>query len=173
MKDSFLFKSPAAADRFGHYLRHAQDAGLRCRRGVIALSLVSAGVMGVTALYQSGLIRRMPGPHTKPFDADRVNGSAQAYQALSTPDAFLGLASYAATAALAAAGGDDRPPWLPVALAAKATLDAAAAAKLGVDQATTFKAYSAVSLLATLCTFVALPLTLPDAVRAVRNGRRT
>lgn len=171
MNERFFYRDPASASRLSAYLREGDDDELRRRRGVIALSLTAAGVLGVIGLFQSGIIRKVPDLPVKGFDASRINRSDQAYQVLSTPDAFLGLVSYGVTAALAAMGGPDRArrlPWVPIALAAKATADAAVAAKLSRDQPTRFKAFSAPSLLASLCTFCVLPLVLPDARRAIR-----
>jgi uncharacterized membrane protein len=138
---------------------------------VVGLSLAAAAAMGFVSLYQVGLLRHLPDPPLPRFDADRVNGSAEAYP-LGIPDALLGLGSYAVTATLAAAGGPDRArraPWLPIALAAKSTADAAVAAKLTCDQAFKLRAFSVWSLLATAATFGILPLVMPEAWRAIQQ----
>lgn len=73
-----------------------------------------------------------------------VDASAEAYGILQTPDAVLGLGSHALTAVLTAAGGEDRAraqPWVPLALAAKVVVDAAAGDKLTVDQWTRHRAF--------------------------------
>jgi uncharacterized membrane protein len=143
----------------------------RRRRATVGLSLVAGASLGLVALYQLGLLRHLPDPPLPGFDADRVNGSDQAYP-LGIPDALLGLGSYAVTATLAAAGAPDRAtrtPWLPIALAAKATADATVAAKLTCDQAFKLRAFSLWSLLATAATFRILPLVMPEARRAIRQ----
>jgi uncharacterized membrane protein len=150
---------------------HDDAADLRRRRAAVGLSLAAAATMGVVALYQVGVLRHLPDPPLPGFDADRVHGSAEAYP-LGVPDALLGLGSYAATAALAAAGGPDRArraPWLPIALAAKATADAAVATKLTCDEAFKLRAFSLWSLFATAATFGILPLVFPEARRAIQQ----
>jgi uncharacterized membrane protein len=152
-------------------LRTRDGADLRHRRAVVGLSLAAAAIMGLVSLYQIGVLRHLPDPPLPGFDADRVNGSDEAYP-LGIPDALLGLGSFAVTATLAAAGGPDRArhtPWLPLALATKATADAAVAAKLTCDQAFKLRAFSIWSLLATAATFGILPLVMPEARRAVQN----
>lgn len=88
--------------------------------------MVAVGAMGFITLYQTGLIKRLPEPPLPGLDAERVNGSAQAYSLLSTPDGVLELGNYAVTMGLAAMGGQDRAqeqPWIPLALAAKVAFD--------------------------------------------------
>ncbi len=96
--------------------RRGSGGYLKQRRGVIGLALAAAGSMGLITLYQTGLLRRVPEPDWPWLQGERVNGSDEAYSRLETPDAALGLASYATTLCLAAAGGPDRArerPWLP------------------------------------------------------------
>ncbi|MGN6625479.1 MAG: vitamin K epoxide reductase family protein [Tepidisphaeraceae bacterium] len=172
MQTNVIFQSPPAAHRLSDYLREGHDSDLARRRGVVALSLASVGTLGVIALYQTGWLRKVPGPPVKGFDGCRVNSSDQAYQLLSTPDALLGLTSYGVTAALAAMGGPDRPrrqPWIPLALAAKAATDALAALKLTIDQAVRYRAFCGLCLVTSLCTFGVLPLVWPEARRAARE----
>jgi hypothetical protein len=114
-------------------LRTGSGDFLEERRSVVALSLTAIGCMGLIAAYQMGLIRRLPDLPLPLMDAEKVDASDEAYEKLSTPDAFIGLGSYAATMGLAAMGGKDRAqeqPWIPLALAAKASVDALQAAKL-------------------------------------------
>jgi len=100
--------------------------------------------MGFIALYQLGLIRHLPDPPLPMMNADRVDGSAEAYERFRMPDAVLGFGSYAVTMALAAMGGTRRAretPWIPLALAAKIAFDASNAGKLSVDQWTKHRAF--------------------------------
>lgn len=115
---------------------------------MIVLSLTAIGcAWGLIALYQTGIIRRLPDLPLPLMDADKVDVSDEAYAKLSMPNAFLGLGSYAATMGLAAMGGKDRAktqPWIPLALAAKAGVDALQAGKLTYDQWAKHKAFSLV-----------------------------
>lgn len=153
-------------------LRTETDPYLQNRRLVAALSLGAASAMGLIALYQIGAIRRLPDLPGRWFDAEKVDASAEAYEMLDTPDAALGLASYSATLALAAAGGRDRArdqPLIPIALAVKAGFDAAQAARLTRDQWVKHRAFCIWCLLAAGATFAILPLTLPEARSATRR----
>ena len=109
--------SPEALSR---QLRAGTGGFLRERRGILGSSLLGAAAMGLIALYQMGIIEHLPDPPLPYFDADKVDASEEAYGYLSTPDGVIGLANYAATAVLAAVGGEDRTerrPWLALALA--------------------------------------------------------
>lgn len=156
-------------------LREDDDQFLCKRRGIIACGLAAAGAMGVITLYQIGIIKHLPEPPIPGFDGDKVDASEEAYSLLQMPDAFIGLGSYAATMGLAATGGKDRAqtqPWIPLALLAKATADAAQAAKLSVDQWTKHKAFCFWCLLAAAATFAALPLAVPEGLAAANQLRK-
>jgi uncharacterized membrane protein len=127
--------------------------------------------MALIALYQMGAIRHLPEPPLPHLDADKVDASAEAFEKLHTPDAVLGLGSYAATMSLAAMGGAERHremPWIPIALAAKVAFDVANAAKLSVDQWTKHKAFCFWCLLAAGATFAMAPLVFEEARAAFR-----
>src|SRR5437763_11957824 len=103
-------------------LRKSRSDFLEQRRGIVAMSLTAIGCMGLIALYQMGIIKHLPEPDVPGLDADKVDASEEAYSYLETPDAAIGLGSYAVTLGLAAMGGKDRAkthPWIPLALAAK------------------------------------------------------
>jgi len=105
-------------------LRIGQGRFLDARRRMAGLPLAASASLGLP-----GAIERLP---DLPFAL------------FATPDGVLGLANYAATLALIAAGGRDRArahPWLPLALAAKLTLDALASGKLTLDQWTKHRAF--------------------------------
>lgn len=126
--------------------------------------------MGLIALYQMGIIRHLPDLPLPYMDADRVDASEEAYSHLQMGDAFIGFTSYGVTAMLAAAGGADRArsrPWLPMALAVKATADAAQAARLTYDQWAKHRAFCIWCLIAASATFAILPLTYAEAAEAV------
>jgi uncharacterized membrane protein len=147
---------------------------MRRRRAVVGLSLASAAAMGVIAAYQVGLVRRLPGPPLPWLNAEKVVGSKRAYSRLGTPDGVLGLCSYAATAALAAAGGRERArahPILPVALAGKAVFDVFNALRLAWAEWAEDRAFCLYCLFATVCTLGVLPLVIPEARAAIWRGR--
>ena len=155
-------------------LRRGTGPFLARRRGVAGLSLAAIGAMGLISLYQLGLIKHLPEPPLPRFDADKVDAAAEAYAYLAMPDGVLGLGSYAATLALAAAGGADRAtdrPWLPVLLAEEVGLDAAVAGKLTVDQWTKNRAFCFWCLLASAATFATVPLVIPEARAALGHLR--
>jgi len=88
-----------------------------------------------------------------------------AYEKLSTGDAFLGFVSYGVTMLLAATGGPRRHethPYLPLALAVKAGIDAAQAAKLTVDQWMKHRAFCSWCLAAAAATFAVVPTVVPE-----------
>ena len=87
--------SSPAAERVSTDLRTGQSDALRRRRRVGAMALSAVGSMGVVAAYQMGLLKHLPEPRWAMLDADKVDASGEAYQYLKTPDAALGLASYA------------------------------------------------------------------------------
>jgi uncharacterized membrane protein len=153
-------------------LRTGKGGFLDERRTVVALSLTAIGCMGLIAAYQIGLIRRLPDLPLPLMDADKVDASDEAYAKLSMPDAFIGLGSYAATMGLAAMGGKDRAekqPWIPLALAAKAGVDALQAGKLTYDQWAKHKAFCIWCLVAAGATFATVPLVMGEAAAAVRE----
>lgn len=150
-------------------LRSGDDEALRRRRKVAALSMVSMGSMAVISLYQLGMIDHLPELPLPGLDADKIDAAGDAYQKYDMPDAVLGLHSYSTTLALAAAGGANRAesaPWIPLALAAKAAVDALQAGKLTVQQWTEHRAFCSWCLLAAGATFATLPLVLPEAQQA-------
>ncbi|MBA2753267.1 MAG: vitamin K epoxide reductase [Chloroflexia bacterium] len=154
-------------------LRLGSGPFLRQRRRILGLSLVAAGAMMPISLYQMGVIGHLPEPPLPRLDADAVDASAEAYAILATPDAVLGLGSYAVTAWLAAAGGQDRVrtrSWIPLALAAKVGIDALVGAKLTVDQWTRHRAFCSWCLLAAAASVATVPLVVPEARAALRRA---
>ncbi len=155
-------------------LREGGGRFLGARRRMAGLTLAASASMGLISLYQLGAIKALPDLPFDLFDANKVDASDEAYAYFATPDGVLGLANYAATLTLIAAGGRDRAaaqPWLPLALAAKVALDAVAAGKLTVDQWTKHRAFCIWCLLAAGATFANLPLALPEARAALRALR--
>lgn len=167
-------RNAARAAALSRELREEDEPSLRRRRGVVGLSMLAAGAMGLMALYQMGIIKRVPEPDLPGFDSDRVNASPQAYEHLSTPDAVLGFGSYAATMTLAAMGGADRArtqPWIPLALAAKVGFDVAQATRLTLAEWKSLRAFCFWCLTATGATFATVPLIIPETRAAWRRLR--
>ncbi len=132
------------------------------------------GSLGVVAAYQFGLLRRPPEPRLWRLDAERVDASGEAYEYLKTPDAALGLASYAATLALAGMGPAGRAqsrPWIPLLLAAKVAADAAWGVYLTAEQGSKHRRFCSWCVLAAAASLAALPQALPEAGAAWRSLR--
>lgn len=156
-------------------LRHGSRDYLPQRRIVVGLSLIASATMGFVTLYQTGIILHLPEPPLPGLNADEIDAAPEAYALLRTPDAALGLASYAVMAVLASMGGRDRAatqPWLPLAMAAKVFLDALAASKLTIDQWTKHRSFCLWCLLGAAATFLSVPKVLPESRAALRNLQR-
>ena len=153
-------------------LRRGTGGLLRRRRQIVGLSLGAMVPMGVVALYQMGIVDHVPEPPLPGLDGDKVDAAPEAYAMLSTPDAVIGLASYAVTLGLAAAGGENRAkeaPWLPLALAAKVAFDAFEAGKLNAEGWRENGAFCFWCLLSAGATFATVPLVVPEARVALRR----
>ena len=167
-------KSSSAADRVSNELRTESSATLRQRRLIVALSLVAGGSMGLITLYQMGIIDHLPEPPLGRLDADRVDASGEAYNLFKTPDAALGLGSYAVTLALAAAGGADRArtqPMLPVVLATKVAFDALGAIFLTVEQGSKHRKFCSWCLVASAASLAMVPAVVPETRQAWKTMR--
>jgi hypothetical protein len=163
------FGMKMTAHELSRELREGSGDFLVHRRVAASLTLVGMASLAAISLYQMGVFKRLPEPPLSALDARRVNGSAEAYGKLNTPDAVLGLGSYAATLWLIAMGGQNRAqsqPWIPLALAAKASLDSVQAGALTGKSWFKFRAFSLYSLVTALCTFLVLPIVLPEAKTA-------
>lgn len=161
-------------EELGRELRERRDPLLDNRRKIVGLSLTALGCMGLISLCQMGIIRHIPDPPLPGIDSDKVDASEEAYGHLQMGDAFIGLVSYAVTAALTAMGGAERAkerPWFPLAMAAKTGFDAAQAAKLTYDQFARHRAACLWCLIASAAPFAAAALALPEARSALRHWR--
>ncbi len=157
------------AQALSEFWRAAATPSARRRRHVATTALAAGTVMTGLSLYQLGVIRKLPELPLPGFDAERVDASAQAYQLLSSPDATLGVVSYAVTAALAGLGGEEPPVALSALLAAKAAVDLGWAAKLTLDQATKHRAACSWCLLATSLTVAGFVPAAEELRAAWRN----
>ncbi len=163
-----------AAERVSDDLRRHTSPHLVARRRQTALVLGATAMMGVVALYQSGILRHLPDPPLPGFDSDRVDASGEAYELLKTPDTALGIASYGATLTLIGMGGADRAreqPLVPLLAAAKLAADAAGAAVLTAEQVSRHRALCFYCLVAAGANVAALPYALPEARDAWRAWR--
>jgi hypothetical protein len=145
------------------------------RRAAASLTLLGMTSLAVIALYQFGVLKRLPEPSSSILNAEKVNGSPEAYGLLQMPDAVLGIGSYAATLGLVVMGGADRAvtaSWIPLALLGKSSLDTTQAAAMTLKSWTHFRAFSLYSLVTVLTTFLALPLVIPEAKAAWRQIRK-
>ncbi|MBV7700476.1 vitamin K epoxide reductase family protein [Streptomyces sp. TRM70350] len=168
--------SSAVAETVSDDLRLKRGGFLSERRRVAALNLGASAAYGVVALYQFGLVKRLPEPPLPGLDAERVDAAGEAYALLRTPDAAIALASAGVTLALTGAGGHGRHrdrPWLVLAATGKILADAAAAAVLFTEQLTKHRAVCSWCAVAALCHATAVPPALREAHAAWRSLRRT
>lgn len=155
-------------------LRQGSGNFLEQRRQAVALSLLASAAMSAVTLYQMGVIRRLPEPPLPFLNAEKVDASPEAYNRLQTqtPDAAFGLMSYGATVVLAAMAGPDRAraaPLIPIALAAKAILDAVNAGYLTWEQIAKHRALCSYCLVAAAASVAIVPVVLPEARLALQN----
>ena len=151
------------------YLRTGTDPAMRRRRWIVGLSLVGAAMGKVVTAYQTGIVRHLPDP-PGPFDADRVDASDYAFRRAQSPDGPMMVLTYALTAWLAAAGGPDRRPALPVLLALKTVGDLGVDLQLAREEWRENRALCSYCQLATVASAVSVALAVPDAVRALRRS---
>jgi hypothetical protein len=159
-------------EELSQQLRNGTGAYMAQRRGIVSLSLVAVGSMGLITLYQMGVIKHLPEPPLSNLDADKVDASAEAYSRFSTPDGVLGIGNYAVTMGLAAMGGQERArtqPWIPLVLAAKVGFDVSQAIRLFFDQKTKQHAFCSWCLLAAGTTVAIVPLAIPETWAAIRE----
>lgn len=158
-------------EQLSEELRAGSGSYLSQRRWVAGLSLLASGSMALISLYQLGIIQHLPELPLHKFDSEHVNAGPDAYARLATPDATLGLASYAVTLVLAAMAGARRAeqhPWIPLLLGAKLLFDTAQAARGVAVQVRKYRMFCSWCLLAAGATFASLPFALPEILHAAR-----
>jgi len=149
-------------------LQESNESDLRVRRLIIGLSLVGMGAMTAVALFQTGIIKHLPDPPLKDFDSDKVNSSDTAY-ALGVPDGTLSLVSLAANIPIAAFGGENRAetqPLVPLAAAAKASVEAVVAGWYFYQMPTKEKKWCGYCIVGALANFGIAALSLVEAKKA-------
>ncbi|MEU9069834.1 MULTISPECIES: vitamin K epoxide reductase family protein [Streptomyces] len=167
--------SSAAAERISDDLRLGSGDFLEQRRLVAALNVGATAAYTIVALYQFGLLRRLPEPPLPGVDAERVDASGEAYALLRTPDAALGLTSAGITLLLAGMGGRRRHrdhPWAVLAAAAKAVGDAGMSVVLFTEQLTKHRRVCSWCTVAAACHLAAVPPLLTEAAAALRTVKR-
>jgi uncharacterized membrane protein len=165
----------AAAERVSDDLRRGAGSHLEQRRAIAGLHSLALLALGVVGLYQFGILRSVPEPALPGLGADAVDASGEAYGMLRTPDATLGMVSAGVTLLLAGMGDRDRArdtPLVPLALAAKAGVDAAGALYLLAEQVTKHRKICSWCTVAAVAQLAALPLALPEARTALQRLRR-
>ena len=154
-------------------LQGSTDPNMRRRRGIVAASLFGMANMAVVSLLQTGVVKHLPDPPLDSFDSDRVNSSKTAY-ALGTPDGTLSLAALAVNVPLAGFGGvsrAERTPYVPIAAAAKAGIEAAAAGWYFYQMPAKEKKWCAYCIAGAIANLTIFALTLPEAIKAFRYLR--
>lgn len=152
-------------------LQESSGEGLSRRRKIIGLSLLGMAAMGAVSLFQTGIVKHLPDPPIEGFDSDKVNSSDTAY-ALGVPDGTLSLASLASNIPIAAFGGENRAeetPLVPIAAAAKASVEAVVALWYFYQMPTKEKAWCGYCIAGALCNVGITVLTLPEAKRALKT----
>lgn len=169
---SVLILDKRKAQSLSSDLRKSRDGFMRSRRAIFALYLGASASLGVISLFQMGIAKRLPEPKLPRFDSEVVNSSPEAYSIMAVPDAVLGLASYAGTLALVASGASDRAgrhPALPLAMTAKMAIDVFNAARLVINEWTTYRSVCSWCLVTAAATFAAAPLAFPESRTAWKN----
>lgn len=160
--------------QLSHELREGRSPDLTRRRWIIGLSALGALAGQIVALFQTGILRRLPDPPLEIFDSTKVDASEYAYKRLQTPDALMMTTDYAVTAWLAGAGGIDRArdiPALPIALAAKTLFGFAQTVRLEREEWQTNKALCSYCTTAMIASGIMAVLALPEAIKAIRGIR--
>jgi uncharacterized membrane protein len=157
-----------------YQLRKGQSPDMTRRRWIIGLTFFGVLMGKIVALYQTGIVKRLPDPPVKGFDSTRVDASDYAYKRLNMPNAPMMIANFGVTAMLAAAGGVNRveeQPALPIATSAKILTDTAIAAKLTQEEWAENKALCFYCNLALIASVISFALSIPEALRAIQHMR--
>lgn len=152
-------------------LQDGASEDLNYRRGIIALSLLGIGAMTAVTLLQTGIVKHLPDPPLPDFDSDKVNSSDTAY-AMGVPDGAMSLASLAANIPIAAFGGIDRAekmPFVPLAAAIKASVEAMVAGWYFYQMPAKEKKWCAYCIVGAAANVGIAALTLLEAKKAWKN----
>lgn len=157
--------------RLRRELQSGDNKELNARRAIIGLSLLGIGAMTAVSLFQTGVIKHLPDPPIDGFDSDKVNSSDTAY-ALGVPDGTLSLASLAANIPFAAFGSEHRAeeqPLIPIAFAAKASIEAVVAGWYFYQMPTKEKAWCGYCIVGALANWGIAAFSFVEAKQAWKN----
>ena len=152
-------------------LQESDSPDMKVRRAIIGLSLLGIGAMTAVSLLQTGIVKHLPDPPLESFDSDKVNSSDTAY-ALGVPDGTISLAGLAVNIPLAAFGGENRAaemPLVPLAAAAKSSVEAVAAAWYFYQMPTKEKKWCGYCIVGAMTNIGIAALTLIEAKKAWSN----
>ncbi len=153
------------------HLQDSTDPDMRRRRAIVVTSLFGMANMGIVSLLQTGIVKHLPDPPLAAFDSDKVNSSKTAY-ALGTPDGTLSVAGFALNLPLAGFGGvsrAERTPFVPIAAAVKAGVEAAAAGWYFYQMPAKEKKWCAYCIAGAIASVTVFALSLPEAAKAFRR----
>jgi uncharacterized membrane protein len=145
------------------------------RQTIALLSAVGLVDSAVIALYQLGIIRRLPDLPGRLFDSNKANRSPNAYL-LGVPDGIVGALLYAATLALSGVGGTRgarRHPILSVLLGGATIAGSLGALKYLSNVARRKEAACPYCLVGAAVSFASTACALPEvraAIRGLRSG---
>jgi uncharacterized membrane protein len=165
----------ASPDAIRHDLRDGRSTDLALRRAIIGTSLAGMASMTAVSLLQTGIVRHLPDPPVRSFDSDGVNMSDAAFQ-FGIPDGTISLASFASNLPLAAAGPAGRArsaPWIPLAVTAKAAVEAVVAGWYFYQMPAKEKAWCGYCIAAAAASLTVLALSVPEARQAWIALRRS
>src|SRR5579863_3799861 len=78
-KEVAMIAHTMTPEELSQQLRHGSGAYMAQRRGIVSLSLMAVGSMGLITFYQMGVIKHLPEPPLPNLNADKVDASAEAY----------------------------------------------------------------------------------------------
>ena len=160
--------------QLSYELRRRKTPDLTRRRWIVGLNLLGVSMGQLVSAYQTGLIPRLPDPPGKlgeVFNATKVDASDYAYKRYRSPDGVAMVTTYAVTAWLAGAGGEDRAeetPLLPLAMGAKLLYDVGTTLQLAREEWTENGAFCQYCQVATLASVASAALAAPEVWRAAR-----
>jgi uncharacterized membrane protein len=158
-------------------LRNGDSEDLDRRRKIILLSAFALCDFGFIALYQTGVIKKLPDIPLPIFDSNKVNGSKDSYQ-MGTPDATIATLNHAINIVLSAAGGNEaasRKPGFDVALGAVVLGNAAGAVRFMMNMITKQKKICIYCTTGAIINFTSAIIIAPVVIKSLRrlfNTRR-
>lgn len=165
--------SAMRVEEIGRVIRTSNDADLRHRRKIAGLAGFAIADFLIGALYQTGVVRRIPDPRPRHVDSMGVMASAPGYP-FGIPDTPLAIAFNSAIMALATAWGtkrSGRPAVADIALGLGALAGSAASVAYMVLMARQ-RRLCVYCIGASAAMIAIVPLAMPGLRRALRRLRR-